>query len=340
MRAFDHGLITPGDDVRSMQACWRALLLGAIGVLLAFSAHADEYLTFAVARLPLSLPVYVAQARNYFAQEGVRLKVTECDTGRECLGRMLGGAADIATVADSPIVFASLRGQHFAILATLATARRFNKIVTRSDGAIASPADLVGKHVGVVAGTSAQYFLDLTLMFYGIDPARVTIVPVEPTEAASALSRRDVDGVATFEPYVLQAMRQLGPRGRLLPNPPLHRDNWNLVATSEAAHTRRADLEGLCRALARANDFIAREPEAARSILRERLGLDEPSLDWVRADVDFRMQLARSLLSSLEGQARWAVLNNYAKGPTPAYLDYVQHDILAAAVPGAVAVLP
>jgi NitT/TauT family transport system substrate-binding protein len=319
---------------------WPALVLFLVVLLVSDRAPArsTDELVVAVARAPLSLPVYVAQARGYFKEEGVSVRIADCETGRECLDRMFSGAAHVATAADSAIVFASLQRERFAVLATMATARHYHKIITRRDSGLASLADLRGARVGTVVGTSAQYFLDLSLMISQVEPSRVIIVPLKPSEAASALDQGDVDAVAIFEPYAHQTVRLLGPRAHVLAGAPFRRVTWNLVAADSTVRDRKAMLGRLCRALARAEEFIATDPATARSILRHSLALDPQTIDWVWSDLGFRMQLSQSLVASLEGQARWAIHSGYAPGPATNYLDYIRQDVLSDAIPGAAAI--
>ena len=64
---------------------WRAALVGAaVLAALCAPAQAGRPLVFAVSRSPLSLPVYVAEERGFFADEGVVINVAECDIGRRC----------------------------------------------------------------------------------------------------------------------------------------------------------------------------------------------------------------------------------------------------------------
>jgi NitT/TauT family transport system substrate-binding protein len=318
---------------------WAGTLLALAFVLGSLPARAGGELVIAVARLPVSLPVYVAQARGFFAAEKLPLKVLECDIGRHCLEHMLEGRAHFATAAVSPLVFASLRGARFAVIATMATALNDTKIITRSDSGIAVAANLDGRRVGTLVATSAQYFLDLSLLAAGVDPARVTVVPLEPADAAAALQTGRVDAVSIFEPYAFQTVRLLGPRARVLSD--RHRDveTWNVVVSQGLVRDHEDELERLCRALERAERFIAEEPAAARAILRERLRLDEAALDWIWNDLEFRLELRQSLLTSLEGQARWALRNGRAQGPAPNYLDYIRTGPLGRVRPGAVGIV-
>jgi hypothetical protein len=95
----------------------------------------------------------------------------------------------------------------------------------------------------------------------------------------------------------------------------------------------------LCRAIDRATLFIAREPAKARTILRERLELDEAAVDWVWRDIVYGITLRQSLITGLEGQARWALRYGHATGTTPNYLDYVDTQPLARVRPGAASIV-
>ncbi len=314
-------------------ALWLALLCWVV------PAGAAEELVFAVARVPLSLPVYVAQAKGFFADEKLALKIVDCEIGLHCLDRMLDGRAHLATAAELPIVLASLRGARFSIVATIANARGFEKIVLRRSRGIGNVADLRGKQVGTFIGTSAHYYLELVLLSAGVDPSQVSIVPFQPAGTGAAFHGNGLDAVAVPEPYAFQAAKSLGPGGLVLVNRQLHVDTWNVLASGSLEGRRDAELESVCRALDRAARFIAREPAQARAILRERLSLDEVGLDWVWPDIQFAVELRQSLVTGLEGQTRWALRSGHAVGSLPNYLEFIRAGPLSRVRAGAVSIV-
>lgn len=303
------------------------------------SAAADDRLVLAVARLPLSLPLYVAEARGYLAAERVQVQVVDCDYGRRCLERLFAGDADVATVAVLPIVGAALRGERFGLLATIATTRNDAKIVTRRGSGIDAAAALAGHRVGTSIGTSAQYLLDLSLLSAGIDPAAVKVQPLQPADAARSLRSGEVDALVVFEPFAWQAVQALGPEAQVIADRRLHVEPWNIVVSARAQASRDAQLRALCRALDRAMRFIAEQPDEAWAILRRRLGYDDAAVAWMRPDIDFALELRQSLLTALEGQARWALRGGHARGTMPNFLDYLLPDPLASVRPGAVTIV-
>jgi ABC-type nitrate/sulfonate/bicarbonate transport system substrate-binding protein len=332
--------------------CWArgaalgAALAWALGAALAWalvgfagSARAGQPLVFAVARLPMSLPVYVAEERGFFLAEGAAVDVADCDIGRRCLERLLAGAADLATAANLPIVMASVQGQRFTIVASMASSRNDAKIVTRRGSGIDSVAALAGRRVGTFTGTSAHFLLELSLLAAGVEPRKVTVVPLEPAEVVEALQSGRVDAAVVFEPYAWRAVQALGTQAQVINDRRLHVESWNMVAAAGLGPERDADLQAVCRALLRAERFIAAEPALARAILQRRLGLDAAAGDWLLPDIDYALELRQGLIRSLEQQARWALRAGHVRGALPNYLGYVRPAPLGAVRAAAVTVV-
>ena len=311
-----------------------ALLLGSAALLPAVAAE----LVIAVSRGPLSLPVHVAEAKGFFTAEGVQVRTQACFSGQRCIEQMFDGTAQLATVADLPLVLHSFERADFAVLATIATSPRDSKLVARKSSAIGTADDLAGKRVGAAKGSSAHYFLDAYLLFNGVDPARVAVVLLPPEQVGAALAQGQVDAVAVFEPHAWLAVRSLAADAIVLPGPRLYTTTFNLVADRRTVATREDELVRVLRAIERAERFIREQPRAAQAIVTTRLGLDQAFVDAAWKDYDYRLSLDQSLLSTMENQARWALREGHIRGrkAVPNFLDFMVPSPLRKAVPGAV----
>ena len=303
------------------------------------AACAAAELTFAVARTAMSLPVYVAEAQGYFADENLSVRITDCQFGRLCLGQLLEGKAALCTVADLPIVFASFTSDRFRILSTLTTNRSDAKIVTRKSGDVHTPLDLRGKKVGVAVGTSAHYFLDSVALLSGLDPASIRLVNLGAGEMTSELIARRVDALSAFEPFAFDAAKALGNDASVLSTSRTYTLHWNVVAARDILATNDRELEGLLRALDRAIRLIHSDPARAKAVLKARLALDDDAVAWVWPDLVFELGLTQSLIKTMEGEARWALRSGYAQGREPNYLRYIHDGPLHRAKPGSVAIV-
>lgn len=336
--------MTAGAQHVSTRRCgdWRRLRwLGgaAAAAALAFASPvaAAAPLTLALADLPAFAPAQIAAAEGYFAAEGLELKILPCVNGRACLQLMTEGRAQLATVADIPLMLAAHAGVPFQIIATMGASARDNSLVARSDRGIRSPADLQGKRIGYVRGTSSHYFTDSFLLYHGIARRSITLVALDPATAAEQLARGEVDAAGLYQPQGPRALALLGARGLLLPNPRTYTVTLNVVAQPSVADD---DLLRVLRALSRAEKLIDREPEHARSVLAARLRLDGPTMAAFWGQYNFRLALDQSLIITLEAQSRWALREGLVEpGLAPNFLDRLRPGPLKTLDPRAVSVV-
>jgi len=298
-------------------------------------------LRLAVSRTALSLPIYVAQAQGYFTAEGVSPQLAECIGGQRCLRRLLDGEADLATASDLPVMFNSFTRSDYTVVATFVTATNDVKLVARRSAGITAPAHLARKRVGTVKGASAHYFLDAFLLFHDVDPRLVQVVDMAPEQLAPAFRNRQIDAIAVWEPNAWLAVQAAGQDAIVLPSPRIYTQTFNLVASRRALGERDDDVVRVLRALARAQRFIMARPREAKDILKRRLALDEDFVAWVWQDLDYRLGLQQSLITTLEAEARWALREGHvaAGQAIPNYLRFVEPGPLRRAAPGEAAVL-
>jgi len=317
----------------------RALKAAILLTLALAASHGKaQELTIAVSRTVLSLPVYVAESQHYFAAEGVAVRTRECIGGQRCIKLIFDGQAQLATASELPVMFNSFARTDYAIVATFVTSTRDVKLIARQSAGIDTADKLQGRRVGTVKGTSAHYFLDAYLLFNGLDPKQVELVPLEAGEIPTAFKEGRIDAAAIWEPFAYRSLKALAGDGRILPSARIYTETFNLVAGHTFIAAREDDLVKVLRALQRAQDFIAQQPRQAQAILKQRLGEDEAFIEATWSDVDYRMSLTQSLVGTLEGQARWALREGHVKpgSAAPGYLQFVAPAALRQAMPAAV----
>lgn len=314
----------------------RAVVLSLFPVAVAHAAN----LTIAVSTTPLSTPFYVADKLGYFAAEGVPVTLKDCSGGKQCLARALSGEQHLATVSELPLMFNSFSRKDFSILATFATTNRNVKLVTWKSAGIRHPRDLNGKRIGLVRGAAGEYFLDLVLLTYSIDPRSVTVVDMTAEAMETAAKNRSVDAFAAFEPGSFNLMKAMKDDGFVVPLPTIYTMSFNLAGLNAVILQRREQMPKLLRALEKAVRFIETDPRKAQAILVERLKVDASFVGWAWADYRFNLSLNQSLLTTLESQAQWAIRQALVAGKTvPDYLDLIETKPLATVRPASVTVV-
>ena len=309
---------------------WVTVLAPVVSIATESAPTTRPPLTLAVADLLYAAPVLIAEAQGYFAAEGLALKVMHCAVGRICLQHVLEGQAQFATVADTPFVLATFSRNDLAIIATTTVSGSELRMVARQDRGVGRAADLRGRRIGIVQGTSGHYYADTFLLFAGLKSADVTLVPLGPSAIVGALSRGEIDAAGLHDPLGRDAARQLGPLGRVLPGPRFFTLTFNLVSAGPRAGVLTEDETRLLRAVRRAEALIRQEPERARAILAVALKMDPAKVAEVWGDFEFRLQLGQPLIHGLEAQARWALREGLvpAGARMPNFLELIQTEPL------------
>lgn len=266
-----------------------------------------EKLTIAISTSLNPALVKIAEARSFLRDEGLDTTLLIHTSGKAALQSLLEGKADLATVAETPLMFAIMKGAKLSIIATIQTATRNQAIVARKDKGITSAADLKGRRIGVTLGTTADYFLDTYLVVQGMARSEVEFVNLKPEEMNDALMQGRVDAVSVWNPWVANLAKALGESGITFHNEKNYTEAFNAVST--AAFTERSPETVLrfLRALVRAEAFVAANPAESQEIMSQFSHIDRDLLSGIWNDFQFNLSLTQSLLFTLEDEARWAM---------------------------------
>ena len=297
----------------------------------------NEKFVVAVTPWPGSAAFYIAREKGYFKDEGIDVTVQPYISGHLGLDAVISGKAALATAGDTPIARAAVEGKPIAVIATLCEINRAVLVVARKDRGLSSPADLRGKKVGVVPGTTADFFLHMLLATSYIKPVDVRIIPLETGDVVDALVRGEVDAVSTWSPHTIEARKNLGDNAVIFDDPSIYKMTWNITSTKDFVETHPDRIRKVLRAILRANAFIRARPGETRAITSKNIGTDSPLLDREWEDYLFTAALDRSLLLNLEDQARWMIRREGGSPrKAPNFMNFIYTDALKAVHPAAV----
>jgi sulfonate transport system substrate-binding protein len=303
-------------------------------------AEPPEKITIAYSTTGNSILVSIAFAKDYFAQEGLEAAPQPHAFGKLSLQSVIDGKADIATVGDTPIVFAVMGGKKITTLAVTQTSNRNEAIVARQDRGIAKPSDLKGKKIGLTMGTTGHFFANSFLIAHGIDIKQVRIIDLKPDDMAEALATRKVDAVSVWNPILIQLKKKLGSKGIMFFGESIYTENFCVVAGQEYVKKNPEAIKKFLRALLKAEAFVQQHPEESRRLVADFIKMDKGILDETWDVYTFRVSLDQSLLVDLEDQTRWVMKNKLTvRRDMPNYLDFIYMDGLAAVKPEAVRII-
>lgn len=272
---------------------------------------------FGPAPVPLRLAVpqqagagayFIAEQAGLFRRNGLDVSLQRFAIGREALAQVIAGQADVAIVADTPIVFASLKGEQLSVLASIYQNNDYHQIVARKDRGIEKPADLKDKTLGYLPGTSMAYFAHAYALLHGLGHNPKKVVNVPPPETTRALLEGKVDAVVVFPPHGDLTAQALGGSATVLRDPTIYQFNFCLVSQRAWAEANPQAVQRLLRAFSAATQKIRQEPTPSFAAIaaETRVSAAAVERDWKNAaSIDLRLH--PELLAMLEVQQDWAL---------------------------------
>jgi NitT/TauT family transport system substrate-binding protein len=299
-----------------------------------------EKVIFAYTVLPDATLAHVAQRNGYYLQEGLDVTAQVHQIGKAALQSVLEGKADFATVAETPVMFAIMKGEKIAIIATINSSNRNMAVLARKDKDILVPHDLKGKKIATTFGTIGEFFMDTLAVTNGLSRKQMNVINLPAETLQDALISGKVDAISTWNPILIQAQRKLGDGGIAFYGEDIYTQTYNVVATQEYIRKNPLQVKKILFALIKAEEFVGRNPAEAQKIVANASGTDMEALRRVWPGNTFRVTLDQPLVLALEEEARWAIKGGLVrKANIPNYLNFVYLDGLASVKPAAVRIL-
>jgi ABC-type nitrate/sulfonate/bicarbonate transport system substrate-binding protein len=296
--------------------------------------------TIAVPTQINSALMIVASAQGLFLDAGVDVVGQPFELGKDALRSLLDGNADLAVVADTPVVFALLNGADIAMLAGISQARRALAIIVHSDRGIDKVEDLRGKSIGVTLGTNLTYFLDAMLQVHGVPSDKVNLVDLRTDELASAFEDGGVDAAVVYQPFLAKLKEKMGEHIKVFYGEDIYAFRFLLVGKPSYIDSHPQEINRVLSALVAANQSIRTNPVAARRAIGDVTKIDDATMAQLFEPEDYVLSLDQAMLLALDDQTRWAMQKGLVKpGPTPNYLNSMKYQNLEAVLPAAVTVV-
>jgi ABC-type nitrate/sulfonate/bicarbonate transport system substrate-binding protein len=294
-----------------------------------------EKITIAYTTAPDAVLVQIAFAKRFFAEEGLDAAPQPHAFGKLALESLLKGKADLATVGDTPFVFAVMNGRKVSAVAAILASNRNNAVVARRDRGIENPSDLLGKRIGVTFGTTGDFFDYSFLLYHGIRENQVRRIGMDPGDMDEALGTGKVDAVSTWSPFRQRILKKLGSNGVEFFGEELYTEAYVVAGTREYFGGHPGTVRKVLRALLKAETFVNRHPGESRRLVAEFTGTERPDLEEAWEAFTFKVSLGQALLVNFEDQTRWVMKNRKAaRTEMPNYLEFIDERGLRAVAPG------
>ena len=289
------------------------IVLASLTFAVLGSASAQEPMTLRLAQsTPMLWPqTRIADAAGLWQKHGLTVKTTLFATGREAMQALLGGQADVAEVAPTPLVLAAFAEQPVRAFAVVARWSKW-RVLTRADRGINDPSQLKGKKVGIAVGTSSDLAFSYFLESHGIGKSSVEIVNVSPPDMIPALDSGSVDAINIWQPFTYEAELRLGSRVKAMPY--TFTNNYLLLTTNEVASKNPQLLRRTVAALKEADTTLSANRDKAVEWTAKIAGMKPETLKAVWTEMEFgTLPPDARVLEEMQQFANFAVKNKMVK---------------------------
>ncbi len=247
---------------------------------------------------------------NCFAQAGLKPIIIKRSKGPEIVDSLVGGSAEIGTLAITPQALQVLQGIDLTVFATIQTTDRDIKVVGHRSSGIDSGASLKGKRVGYVGGTFGEIFLSRYLAKHGLDKSDISLVSSGPAQLRDLFLSKSLDAIIIWEPIIQDILNDESVNSDdifLDVDTTIYTARMNLLARPEILKEKQQEAEKLVQALVCGEELMQKYPEKTRQVVEEWLDRRANTLIKVFDEKTFRLQLdVPALLSDLKEETKWA----------------------------------
>jgi len=222
-----------------------------------------------------SLLVVKAQGvlEKRFAADGVTVKWAEFPFGPPLLEALSAGAIDYGYTGDAPPIFAQA-GHANLLYAAAIPARGYGQaIVVPANSPIQSLADLKGKKIGVVKGSSAHNLLVAALESAQIGWSEINPLYLAPADAAAAFSRGAIDAWSIWDPFL--ALAEIKQNARALPvDPAVSAQNSFFLVNHDFAGKHPQTVAAINEEIGRATQWASEHRDEVAALFSQASGVE------------------------------------------------------------------
>lgn len=144
----------------------------------------------------------VARDLHLFEQAGLRPNFVKFVGGPPMIAAAQEQSIDVASIGSVPFIDGLTRGIDWVIVGINPENAYGEGLVAGKDSGIETIADLAGKRIGFLRGSTAHFGLMMALRQLGIRPDQVEMFDMPPAEQLSALASNKIDAAMVWEPWL------------------------------------------------------------------------------------------------------------------------------------------
>lgn len=224
--------------------------------------------------------VIVAHERGFFEREGLAVEITSFSTGTAASEAFQAGRGNTIASGDAPAL--RLWNRSIAVgVCPICSYGHISVVVARKP--IATAADMRGKKVGVLLGSTSDYFARRYFASAGVDLKDIDLINLQAAEMVTGIVRGDIDAFVGFEPFGSRAA-QASSDVYIVTTGEKYFTEWLMTsATPDYARNNQAELIAYAKGLSAASTWCNQNREETAQIVARHFKLE---LDVVKQTID------------------------------------------------------
>ena len=230
--------------------------------------------------------LFVARDLKLFEKAGLVPTFVKFVAGPPMIEAARGKSIDVTTVGCVPFLLGLGQGVDWVIIGINPEQAYGEGIVAGKGSGIATVADLAGKRIGFVKGSTAHFGLAMALRQIGIRRDQVQLLDMPPAEQLTALKSNEIDAAMVWEPWVQKMVHEAN--ARLI----ITEGEMGIYVSVSVYSARREWLQDyretavrFLRAILMASDLIKKDPGIGVKVLAKEIGIKEAWAEEIYEDV-------------------------------------------------------
>jgi NitT/TauT family transport system substrate-binding protein len=259
----------------------------------------------------MSAQFAVADHFGYFKEQGIKVNPRWYIAGTDLPSMWGAGNIHLGTATATMVVPIAASGQPIYNIAPQSDVAGTQQIVIgkKAQEMLKSPKDFEKLKVGMPKGASVTMAIQAMARETGVDFSKIQFVNLAPPDTVTALAKGDVDAIAIWAPWALNAVKQAGGKVYFTGNKshiPGKEGNvdWlhvhaGVVASGKMLKEHPNTLKAVLRALTKATEKVNSDRAAVVPVIAREMKMDEALARDIMALNKYSMEMDQTIVKGM-----------------------------------------
>lgn len=298
-----------------------------------------ESISIGTAPVELAALVYIADERGFFHVNGLNVSIKNYDSALAAVAGMESGEVDLSVSTEYPIIANVSGSGNISVFGSI-DKYQTTYLVGMKDRGIQNSSDIAGKKIGVTHRSIGEFYLGRFLNLHGMNLEDVTLVDLMPAQVRDALADRSIDAAVIWNIDPERIREQFGSNAVIWASQGGQPTFGVVAGRNDRSPHREVVMSRFLRSIEGAEQYATSHPAEARAIVQRRVNATDAHMEAVWSRHQFTLTLDQSLITAMEGEARWMIANNMTEEKTiPDFRKYIDPGSLEEIKPGSVRII-